>query len=165
MSRARPRGARRWSTSGSRSRHMPKSGGTPADSTAPRRSRVPCSPRPDFAESLRAPTGGTSSIIWSAPDQTQAAPTITDPFEGLALWVEGTGLSQIKGTGTLKTTGVFFLPNATFKLDGQADANNPLVAQFFARTIDFSGQGVLTLTPDPKSSVPTAIPGTYSIIR
>ncbi len=110
-------------------------------------------------------SGGGSSITWSAPNQTTTPPDATNPFEGLALWVEGTGLSQIKGTGAVVTTGVFFLPNAGFQFDGQALATNPLNAQFFSRTLDFSGQGDLNLSPDPKDAVPTPVPGTYVVIR
>lgn len=110
-------------------------------------------------------SGGSSSIIWSAPDQTSGVPDITNPFEGLALWAEGTGLSEIKGTGTLLTTGVFFLPNALFEFDGQAAAANPFNAQFFTRTLNFSGLGDLNLSPDPRDSVPTPIPGTFALIR
>lgn len=109
--------------------------------------------------------GGGSSIFWSAPDQTEQPPDASNPFEGLALWVEGTGTSQIKGTGGLVTTGVFFLPNATFEFQGQAAADNPREAQFFARTLNFSGQGDLNLTPDPNDAVPTPIPGSFSLIR
>lgn len=109
--------------------------------------------------------GGGSSIVWSAPDETTTPPNAANPFEGLALWAEGTGLSQIKGTGTVLTTGVFFLPNAGFEFDGQASAANPFNAQFFSRAIDFSGQGDLNLSPDPRDAVPTPIPGSFSLIR
>lgn len=110
-------------------------------------------------------SGGNSSIIWSAPNQTATPPDVADPFEGLALWVEGTGTSEIKGTGALSTTGIFFAPNAVFEFDGQAAANNPFNAQFFMRTLNFSGQGDLNLSPNPRDSIPTPIPGTYAIIR
>ncbi len=113
----------------------------------------------------RLVTSGGASVLWTAPNQTASAPTSTNPFEGLSLWLEGTGVSQIKGTGTIDTTGVYFLPNARFQFDGQASATNPFNAQFFARTLDFSGQGDLNLSPDPRDSVPTPIPGSYSIIR
>lgn len=109
--------------------------------------------------------GGGSSVYWSAPDQTETPPDGADPYEGLALWVEGTGLSQIKGTGQLVTTGVFFLPNAIFEFNGQAAADNPREAQFFSRTLNFSGQGDLNLTPDPNDAVPTPIPGQFALIR
>lgn len=110
-------------------------------------------------------SGGGSSVLWTAPDRTSSPPTTTTPFEGLSLWVEGTGLSEIKGTGALETTGVFFLPNAMFEFDGQAAASNPFDAQFFARSLNFAGQGDLNLRPDPTSAVPTPIPGDFQLIR
>ena len=109
--------------------------------------------------------GGNASVIWTAPNQTTGDPDATNPFEGLALWTEGTGTNQIKGTGTLVTTGVFFLPNALFQFNGQASASNPFNAQFFSRTLNFSGQGDLNLAPNPRDSVRTAIPGDYGLIR
>ncbi len=109
--------------------------------------------------------GGNSTIEWTAPDQIDAPPSAAEPFESLALWVEGTGLSQIKGTGNLNTTGVFVLPNATFEFQGQAAANNPFDAQFFTRTLNFSGQGDLNLKPDPTNAIPSPVPGSSALIR
>lgn len=109
--------------------------------------------------------GSGTTIVWTAPNQTTTPPNDANPFEGLSLWVEGSGPSLIKGQGTLDTTGVYFLPNADFDFNGRASAANPFNAQFFSRTLLFSGQGVLNLLPDPRDAVPTPIPGTYSIIR
>lgn len=117
------------------------------------------------SDRLTVSGGAGSNIVWTAPNQTNGAPSVTDPFEGLALWVEGTGTSEIKGSGTLLTTGVFFLPNALFGFNGQANSANPFNAQFFARTLNFSGLGDLNLSPDPRDSVPTPIPGTFALIR
>jgi hypothetical protein len=110
-------------------------------------------------------SGGGSAIEWTAPDQTGAPPSPTSPFEGLALWVEGSGLSQVKGTGEMRAAGVFFLPNATFELGGQGTGDNPRNAQFFARRLEFSGQGLFRFLPDPSDAVPTVIPGAYALIR
>ncbi len=109
--------------------------------------------------------GGNSAIIWSAPNQTTTDPNATNPFEGLALWTEGTGISQIKGTGTMVTTGVFLLPNALFQFDGQASSSNPYNAQFWTRTLSFSGQGDLNLAPNPQDSIKTPTPGGFALIR
>ena len=109
--------------------------------------------------------GGNSAITWSAPNQTTTDPNAANPFEGLALWTEGTGVSQIKGTGTMVTTGVFFLPNALFQFDGQASSSNPYNAQFWTRTLSFAGQGDLNLAPNPQDSIKTPTPGGFALIR
>ena len=110
-------------------------------------------------------SGGGSNIEWTGPDQHDDPPNTASPFEGLALWVEGSGLSEIKGTGQLRTTGVFFLPNANFELGGQGSGANPRNAQFFARRLNFSGQGVLELMPSPKDAIPTYEAGDFGLIR
>lgn len=110
-------------------------------------------------------SGGGSAIEWTAPDQTNDPPSPESPFEGLSLWAEGSGLSQIKGTGQMRAAGVFVLPNATFELGGQGTGNNPRNAQFFARRLEFSGQGLFRFLPDPTDAVPTVIPGAYALIR
>lgn len=110
-------------------------------------------------------SGGNSAIEWTAPDQTDDPPSPENPFEGLSLWVEGSGLSQVKGTGQMTAEGVFFLPNASFELGGQGTGDNPRNAQFFARRLLFSGQGLFRFMPDPTDAVPTVIPGAYALIR
>lgn len=110
-------------------------------------------------------SGGNSAVEWTAPDLTDDPPTAASPFEGLALWAEGSGLSQVKGTGEMHAAGVFFLPNALFDLGGQGTGDNPRNAQFFARRLEFSGQGLFRFLPDPEDSIPTAIPGAYALIR
>ena len=110
-------------------------------------------------------SGGNSAIEWTAPDQTNDPPGPQDPFEGLALWAEGSGLSQVKGTGQMRAAGIFFLPNASFELGGQGTGDNPRNAQFFTRRLNFSGQGLFRFMPDPTDAVPTVIPGAYALIR
>jgi len=114
-------------------------------------------------------TGGSGSVDWSAPNQITTPPTLADfatnPFEDLALWAEGSLPSVIKGQGTNRTEGVFFLPNSSFTFTGQATQSQPLNAQFVARRLNISGQGSLFLRPSRDDAIPTRIPGAISLIR
>lgn len=114
-------------------------------------------------------TGGFGTVDWSAPNQITAPPTLADfathPFEDLALWAEASEPSAIKGQGSNRTEGVFFLPNSSVTFTGQATQSQPLNAQFIARRLDISGQGSLFLRPSKDDAVPTRIPGAIALIR
>lgn len=114
-------------------------------------------------------TGGAGTVDWSAPNQITTPPTLADfatyPFEDLALWAEASLPSEIKGQGSNRTEGVFFLPNSTVKFTGQATQTQPLNAQFIARRLDVAGQGSLFLRPSKDDAVPTRIPGAIALIR
>ena len=60
---------------------------------------------------------------------------------------------------------MFFLPNSSVSFTGQATQEQPLNAQFIARRLDVSGQGVLTLMPNPGDAVTIPIPGAVTLIR
>jgi Flp pilus assembly protein TadG len=114
-------------------------------------------------------TGGGGTVDWSAPNQITLPPTQTDfatqPFEDLALWAEASSPSAIKGQGTNRTEGVYFLPNSSVTFTGQATQSQPLNAQFISRRLDISGQGSLFLRPAAEDAVPTRIPGALALIR
>jgi hypothetical protein len=107
------------------------------------------------------------TVIWTAPNQnttTQRDPS--DPrqaFEDLALWVEGSKDTPIKGVGNTDTTGVFFLPKSNFTFQGQTGAT-PRDAQFISRRLFLSGQGKFRMKPIPQNSVGTPKPH-FSLIR
>lgn len=110
-------------------------------------------------------SGSQPAMSWTAPVQNLSGPSATSPFDGLALWTEGGLTCSIGGQGALTTSGVFFFPNCNFAYAGQANADIPLAAQFIGRSLTMSGQGVLSLQPDPKRSIAVASPGTVQLIR
>lgn len=116
---------------------------------------------------LAMPSGGGSgsSIYWSAPNRTSGAPTASNPFDDLALWGESSRASFLKGTGSSRVAGVFFLPNSFISLLGQGSSNQPLNAQIITRGLSISGQGTVVLKPNPDDSVASPSPGGYSLIR
>ncbi len=116
---------------------------------------------------LNMPAGGGSgnAIFWTSPNRTGGAPTADNPYDDMALWCESSRPSFLKGTGTSRVAGVFFLPNSYITLLGQGDSNQPLNAQFIARGLSISGQGVVVLRPNPDDAVSSAAPGGYSLIR
>ena len=116
---------------------------------------------------LAMPAGGGSgnAIYWSAPNRTSGAPTVANPFDDLALWGESSRASFLKGTGSSRVAGVFFLPNSFIVLLGQGSSSQPLNAQFITRGLSISGQGTIILKPNPDDSVASSSAGGYSLIR
>lgn len=110
-------------------------------------------------------SGSQPALSWTAPNQNLSGPSASSPFDGLALWTEGGPACTIGGQGAITTSGVFFFPNCNFAYAGQANADIPLAAQFIGRTLTMSGQGVLSLQPDPKHSIAVASPGSVQLIR
>lgn len=120
----------------------------------------------------------SGAFDWSAPDQisgpfTQSASTVANAYEDLALWSEtfspGSSPSSITpniGTGgaTLRTAGVFFMPNDGMRLAVPSGGASPRAAQLLIRWLNLSA-GVLDLQPNPNSSVTVPAPGTWSLIR
>lgn len=103
-------------------------------------------------------------IDWSAPNQTSSPPNESQPFENLAFWTETSTTNEIKGQGATRTSGVYFLPNAHFAFSGQASQDIKLNAQFISKSLTMSGQGALTLRPNPEDMV--AIPyADFQLIR
>jgi Flp pilus assembly protein TadG len=112
---------------------------------------------------------------WSAPNQTSmprcdpAAPPCYDGslpqylYEDLAFWTESGAHSSsssspnsgLGGNGFTATTGVFFMPNATFTFQGNTSISQTLDAQFVSRRLILGGQGDLVMLPNPNNAVPT----------
>lgn len=81
-------------------------------------------------------------------------------FSPLALWTNSSALHSLGGQGILDVAGTFFTPNATpFDLGGQGNQTLD-EAQFFSHRLNISGQGTLTLVPNPNTNVPTPVYGT-----
>ncbi|MGH9275879.1 MAG: hypothetical protein ACRDZU_14635, partial [Acidimicrobiales bacterium] len=105
-----------------------------------------------------------------APNQLNTQPTeaqlATYQFEDLALWAETSATNvAMKGQAGATSQGVFFLPNALGTFTGQGSQPIELNAQFIIRKINFSGQGLMSLRPNPADSVVTPIPGGLTVIR
>lgn len=120
-----------------------------------------------FPEGYRAYTEIQGSVTWLAPNQSPLTPRVrTDPdqkFEDLALWMEGSTNSAIKGTGNTNTTGLFFFPNATFTFQGQS-CTTPRDAQFFSRRLELSGTSCFIMQPLPQNAIFTPRPS-FTLIR
>lgn len=100
-------------------------------------------------------------IDWIAPNQTDGPRNTSlanQHFEDLALWTETSQESEIKGAGATVTGGVFFFPNALMRFTGQASQYIDLNAQFIARRLEVSGQGTLSMKPNPNDVVETPSP-------
>jgi hypothetical protein len=112
-------------------------------------------------------SGSAPALQWTAPLLNPNGPNAASPFDDLALWTEGGGSStcSIAGQGAVNSSGIFFMPNCNFTYGGQANSNNPLNAQFIARTLTMAGQGVLSLLPNPEQSIVVPQPGGIQIIR
>lgn len=81
-------------------------------------------------------------------------------FSPLALWSNSSDEHRIGGQAPMNIAGTFFTPNARpFNLAGQA-GQVLTEAQFFSRRIQVSGQGAITLVPNPNTNVPTPEFGT-----
>jgi hypothetical protein len=112
---------------------------------------------------------GTAAADWTAPNQLATSPTKSDfatyPFEDIALWTESSVNAFVKGQGSNRTEGVFFTPNSAVTFNGQGTQSVPLNAQFICRTLTISGQGTLSLKPNPADSITSSIAGPTALIR
>ncbi|MDQ1521348.1 MAG: hypothetical protein QOI55_2421 [Actinomycetota bacterium] len=93
---------------------------------------------------------GSGGVLWTAP--------YSGNFDKLALWSESSALHSIGGQASLSLDGVFFTPNATMEFKGQG-LFTQLRAQFISNKLDMSGQGALTMQPDPSRAVLIPIVG------
>jgi hypothetical protein len=81
-------------------------------------------------------------MSWTAPDG--------GPFAKLALWSESSAKYKVTGGGTAKLTGTFFTPEAVpFTLAGNGDWSQSQDAQFISFQAVVTGNGKLTMVPDP----------------
>ncbi len=84
-------------------------------------------------------------------------------FRKLVLWSESSHDHSIGGQGGLVLRGVLYTPNAKTNLAGQA-GNTQTNAQFWTKSLDVTGQGELTMSADPESSVARPVAG-VALIR
>ena len=89
-------------------------------------------------------SGGTGSLVWTAPD--------SGNFEALSMWSESTAVNTLAGQAALDLEGVFFAPWARLVYSGNG-AQQQVAAQFIARTLASTGQGLLVVRPNFDSSV------------
>jgi hypothetical protein len=111
-------------------------------------------------------------VYWSAPNRSANIPTDYDgdsPFEDLALWTEvistGNEVCSLTGQSVMETAGVYFHPNCNFDYGGQTSNAVPFNAQFIGRTINLSGQGLLSLQPDQEDAIKIPLAGSVYLIR
>jgi hypothetical protein len=94
---------------------------------------------------------GSGALVWIAP--------FTGRFEDLGLWSESVYEHQLGGQANLNIEGAFFTPNAfPFQFTGQG-GQYQTKAQFVTYRLLVTGQGVLSMQPDPCRSVPIPIQG------
>jgi hypothetical protein len=131
------------------------------------------------SQSLPCPYGGSNilqfnlnpgskrPVQWTAPLHNLKGPDPSAPFDDITLWTEASGgaTCSIAGQGAVAASGIFFMPNCNFSFGGQADSQNPVNAQFIARTLTMAGQGLLYLTPNPDQAIQVPHPGGPEIIR
>lgn len=126
--------------------------------------------------------GGGSEMTWSAPlFNTEDYPACPDSgpfgcaFEDLAMWSEGKSSCSVGArTGTCQQTlsgdvtslaveGTFFMPNSHFNFSGSGQMGQQR-AQFISYSLEASGNGALSMVPDPSRQ--TLFPETsLSLIR
>lgn len=110
-----------------------------------------------------------TNVFWTNPRVTNVLcvsdECVSQRFAKVALWNTTTSNSgsEIGGQGSLTLRGVMFMPNMKFTYTGQA-AQVQTNAQFWTDRIEVSGQGGLTMAPDPTDSFATPVLG-VALIR
>ena len=98
---------------------------------------------------------GSGALRWVAPS--------AGLFEDLALWSEASFQHDLGGQANLTIEGTFFTPYAfPFRYAGQGDQFQPR-AQFITFRMELTGQGVLTMEPDPDRTNPFPLSGVLLI--
>ena len=94
--------------------------------------------------------GLSGSTDWTAPNSVsgQATPADWNDFEDLAVWTEASATHNMGGGARMRLSGVFFLPNGEFKVNGNGvqDVRN---SQYIARWFRADGNSRLDLQPLP----------------
>jgi hypothetical protein len=83
-------------------------------------------------------TGGSGSLIWTAPDDGR--------FAALALWSDSPSEHSWSGQAALNMEGIFFMPWATASYSGNGDMQQTN-AQWIAWRVAVSGNGALRIAP------------------
>lgn len=101
---------------------------------------------------------GSGTLFWTNPRQSDLLCADEEcqasRFSKLALWNETTNEQSLGGQAELSLRGIMFVPEANFLYTGQP-AQNQTNAQFWADTIEVTGQSGLTMAPDPTDSIAT----------
>ena len=106
------------------------------------------------------------STDWTAPNKIQGQATSADwsDFEDLAIWAEAMGNHDIGGGGTMRLSGIFFLPNGNFQVHGGSsqDVRN---TQYIARRFRADGNSILELQPNPYDVIGVPALTGFTLIR
>lgn len=117
---------------------------------------------------------GGGAFDWTAPDATDNPMSASDPadatylddFEDLAFWTETQNGNSLSGGGANVMKGIFFLPNADpFTISGGAAQAIERDAQFITRKLRLTGNGLLTMRPNPNNSVTFPYFESYDLVR
>jgi Flp pilus assembly protein TadG len=111
--------------------------------------------------------GGGASIDWTGPDTAPAKATAADwaDLEDLAAWTETAGEHSVGGGGFMHMSGVFMVPNANpFKING-GGAQDVENSQYIVRKLWNTGNGQLTMRPDPEDVVTFPILEGFELVR
>jgi hypothetical protein len=111
--------------------------------------------------------GGGASIDWTAPNSVDGAATTSDwgDLEDLAAWTETAGTHSVGGGGFMQMAGVFMVPNAQpFKING-GGAQNVENSQYIVRNLWNTGNGQLTMRPDPTDVITFPILEGFELVR
>ena len=88
--------------------------------------------------------GSNGTLVWTAPT--------TGQFDHLALWSETAAIHELAGQSYLNMVGIFFTAAAQVLYRGNG-VQHQIEAQFVARKLKVSGQGILILRPSFDSAV------------
>ncbi|HEV2888769.1 MAG TPA: hypothetical protein VGX28_00175 [Frankiaceae bacterium] len=83
-------------------------------------------------------------------------------FDKIAVWSESSADQSLGGQTNLSVTGIVFTPNSLFQYSG-AGLVVQTKAQFWARKIRLSGQGLLRMAPDASGGVDSPVSGVLLI--
>jgi Flp pilus assembly protein TadG len=111
--------------------------------------------------------GGGASIDWTGPDTAIDKATTADweDLEDLAAWTETAGEHSVGGGGFMHMSGVFMVPNANpFKING-GGAQDVENSQYIVRKLWNTGNGQLTMRPDPQDVVTFPILEGFELVR
>ncbi len=117
---------------------------------------------------------GGGGFDWTAPNATNNLMESTDAsdvaflddFENLALWTEAESGNGLSGGGANFMSGIFFLPNANeFTISGGAGQAIERDAQFITRKLKLTGNGYLTMRPNPNDSISFPVFKGFDLVR
>jgi Flp pilus assembly protein TadG len=111
--------------------------------------------------------GGGAGIDWTGPDTVDGKATTADweDLEDLAAWSETAGEHSVGGGGFMHMSGVFMVPNANpFKING-GGAQDVENSQYIVRKLWNTGNGQLTMRPDPQDVVTFPILEGFELVR